>query len=250
MSQVSEITREQRDELLGQFNALLASNAGVLENFRMSLTTLFAPLEVAARQRAGGHFKRRPPISLRLIVAGEPPSKLVVLPHALHRGYGDQRFVTLDCARMNCELVDTNAAGKSHVRLKISLIPCAADINRWNWKTALSDAQRAVETMRDFVSDRRQVLARCHDCCCVCGRCLTDELSRSRGIGPECVQSCYRFLESDRLVREMTVEDVFREEIRRQPEDTSTQLIFADWLEEHGREPEASQIRQRCLAAV
>jgi hypothetical protein len=224
---MSKVSNEQWNELMGQFNALLASNANVLESFRVRMTTLFAPLEVAARKRADGPFKRKPPISLRLIMEGEQPSKLVVLPHHLVRGHRDQRIVTLDCSRLDCELFDTNAAGKSHVRFKMRLSPCKANVNRWSWKTAINDANRAIGTMRDFVTDRRKVLARSHDHCCVCGRHLTDELSRSRGIGPECIQGCYRFLEPEELVREMTVEDVFREEIRRHPEDTTTQLIAA-----------------------
>jgi uncharacterized protein (TIGR02996 family) len=230
--------------------ALLADNAGLLESFRVSLTALFAPLEVAARRRAAGPFRRKPPISLRLIVEGEPPAKLIVLPHATVFGRRDQRVVRLDCARMDCELVDTGSALKSYVRLGVSLSPCAAHLGRRYWQTALGDTQRVVETVRDFVTDRRKVLARSHDHCCICGRGLTDELSRGRGIGPECIQNCYRFLEREQLVREMTVEDAFREDIDRDPEDTSTQLIYADWLEEHGREPEASHIRQRLLTAV
>jgi uncharacterized protein (TIGR02996 family) len=229
---------------------LLADNAGLLESFRVSLTTLFAPLEVAARRRAAGPFRRRPPISLRLIVEGEPPAKLVVLPHATVSGRRGQRTVRLDCARMDCELVDTGSALKSYVRLGVSLSPCAAHLGRRYWQTATQDVQRVVETVRDFVTDRRKVLARSQDHCCICGRGLTDELSRGRGIGPECVQRCHHFLEREQLVRGMTVEDAFREDIDRDPEDTSTQLIFADWLEEHGREPEASLIRRRLLAAV
>jgi uncharacterized protein (TIGR02996 family) len=228
--------------------ALLADSAEVLEAFRVSLTALFAPLEVAARRRAAGPLRRRPPISLRLIAEGEPPAKLVVLPHATVYGRRGQRAVRLDCARMDCDLVDTDSAGKSHVRLRVGLSPCAAHISWERLVGAADDARRVVETVRDFITDRRAVLARCHDHCCVCGRGLTDELSRGRGIGPECVQHCHHFLERGQLVREMTVEDVFREEIDRHPEDTSTPLIYADWLEEHGREPEASLIRRSASA--
>jgi hypothetical protein len=38
------------------------------------------------------------------------------------------------------------------------------------------------------------VFARSHDSCCVCGRHLTDEQSRSRGIGPECIKTVDFFL--------------------------------------------------------
>jgi hypothetical protein len=53
--------------------------------------------------------------------------------------------------------------------------------------TVLYDLRRVVATVDSFVQDHRAVLARSHDHCCICGRVLTDELSRSRGIGPECI---------------------------------------------------------------
>lgn len=47
----------------------------------------------------------------------------------------------------------------------------------------------ALGTMEDYLRDPRAVLARSHDNCCCCGRGLTDELSMSRGIGPECIKN-------------------------------------------------------------
>jgi hypothetical protein len=56
------------------------------------------------------------------------------------------------------------------------------------YRTAEADVRRAVEVMRDFLDDHSAVFARSHDHCCCCGKGLTDELSRSRGIGPECIK--------------------------------------------------------------
>jgi hypothetical protein len=55
------------------------------------------------------------------------------------------------------------------------------------YSSAPRDAARLVETIHDFLDDAAAVFARSHDHCCICGRGLTDEVSRSRGIGPECV---------------------------------------------------------------
>jgi hypothetical protein len=55
------------------------------------------------------------------------------------------------------------------------------------YPSAPRDAARVVETIHDFLDDAAAVFARSHDHCCICGRGLTDEVSRSRGIGPECV---------------------------------------------------------------
>jgi hypothetical protein len=54
-------------------------------------------------------------------------------------------------------------------------------------RTLMDDLRRVLATVCSFNGDRRAVLARSHDHCCICGRGLTDELSRSRGIGPECI---------------------------------------------------------------
>jgi hypothetical protein len=40
-----------------------------------------------------------------------------------------------------------------------------------------------------LLDDQGEVLARSRDRCCICGRKLTDELSCSRGIGPECYRN-------------------------------------------------------------
>jgi hypothetical protein len=55
------------------------------------------------------------------------------------------------------------------------------------YRSALDDAQRFIGTVREFLDNPGAVFARSHDACCICGRTLTDELSRSRGIGPECI---------------------------------------------------------------
>jgi hypothetical protein len=45
-----------------------------------------------------------------------------------------------------------------------------------------------VQLLRDWRENPRAVLARSTDHCCVCGRVLTDPVSRGRGIGPECIK--------------------------------------------------------------
>src|SRR5262249_43717595 len=80
------------------------------------------------------------------------------------------------------ELIEQNRI----CRLKFHNIPGSVPQVGTIHKTAADDARRIIQTIRDFLDDSRAVLARSSDHCCVCGRGLTDELSRSRGIGPEC----------------------------------------------------------------
>jgi hypothetical protein len=58
-------------------------NATILAAFRERLTALFE-----AMRRDKEPFRRRPNISLRLIAAGEPPAKVIFLPHVRHDATG------------------------------------------------------------------------------------------------------------------------------------------------------------------
>jgi hypothetical protein len=144
-------------------------------------------------------FKRRPPVSLRLICAGDPPAKLIV-----HPGWNNH-LKTVLADRTDCELLEEQPTTgfiaengeKKEVearqfirRLTMHVSPKPeAPLTPYHYhSTAAKDAARIIEVMRDFLRDHRAVFARSHDHCCVCGRGLSDELSRSRGIGPECIK--------------------------------------------------------------
>jgi hypothetical protein len=138
-------------------------------------------------------FQWRPPISLRLIVQGSQPAKLVIAPH-LHR---DRDGVYLRPETHCIELleqvdVETKNGKAWHGERQLAIentgyrrdVPTASRFS----KNALADAARLVTTLRDFLTDHRTVLARSCDQCSICGKGLTDELSRARGIGPECIK--------------------------------------------------------------
>jgi Family of unknown function (DUF6011) len=66
-----------------------------------------------------------------------------------------------------------------------------------------------LQAMEDFLENAPAVFARSHDHCCCCGKHLTDTLSRSRGIGPECIQRIDHILvkqaDWNRLVQEEVI---------------------------------------------
>lgn len=175
-----------RNAALADAGKALAGHQGLLSRFAAEMAQLFRSME--GEQVTHG---RRPNISLRLIATGEPAAKLIVLPD-----WNPIRKV-MDLDWFICELLTENIVANSE----------GPDTGR-EWRQALSfgfgqdpprvgsirlegwgeDIGRAVETIRDFIEDRRSVLARARDHCAICGRPLTDELSRGRGIGPECIQ--------------------------------------------------------------
>ena len=147
----------------------------------------FEPLATALFDRMWDRTKkpckRRPSISLRLLTGGDPPGKLVVLP-ACHVYHGER---SIDTQRMFYEFWTeqwTNGAVKWQRRLGFR----RAGVSSWYRSTGEADLRRCLDTMAAFVEDGRAVLARSNANCCICGKCLTDELSRSRGIGPECLR--------------------------------------------------------------
>jgi hypothetical protein len=163
-----------------------ANRSGRLNDFRCRMQQFFE----AARQPGDEPYKRRPNISLRLLCADNPPGKVIVLP-ALR---GHRKDIYLNCSSQRLELLEeedvTTSKGpakKFSQKLCVCISPDGAAITLLSM-TGFNDVRRLVATITDFLDNPAAVLARSHDRCCICGRKLTDELSRSRGIGPECIQ--------------------------------------------------------------
>jgi len=182
----------------------LSSFAEPLQAFREALTPLFTAM-ADQKLPASRQFVRRPQISLRLIANGEPLGKLIALPCS--RNVYGTKYLACDC--VHCELMierqvttASDKVGKNLQRwLAITIRPDSVHLSRASRSVAVAfgHVDRVVATMTDFVQDHCAVLARCRDECCICGRRLTDELSRARGIGPECLKIAkYLAVVSDR----------------------------------------------------
>jgi hypothetical protein len=173
--------------------------------------------DMAARlDPEGGRFTRKPNISLRLIADGDPRAKLITLP-----GWS-RHLKQLDVDSLSCELlvertVGTPGGAGLNRRKQASI----RFLRRWGsppkWHTGMlsassgeHDIRRIVATVRSFVNDSGAVLARCRDNCCICGKGLTDELSRARGIGPECIRICeFLLFQPGRSIIEPEKPDLF-----------------------------------------
>lgn len=59
----------------------------------------------------------------------------------------------------------------------------------WYYRYAPSAVDEFIKLVNDFILFPWQVFSRSESRCCCCGRWLTDDVSRSRGIGPECLRS-------------------------------------------------------------
>ncbi len=186
--------RKQSEELL--------ADSTVVESFRQQMQTLFAEL-LADKPPP---YLRRPIASLRLICDTETPAKLIVHPGWSRR----TRTVTID--RIECELLQEcartcngQAARQFDKRINMVIAPNKRDVGRMH-ATGPKDVMTVLQAMEDYLESPQAVFARSHDHCCCCGKHLTDTLSRSRGIGPECIQRIDHILvkqvDWNRLVQE------------------------------------------------
>lgn len=182
--------RREWDEIRAAAVAILVENRPILEAFRARLAALFD----AMRADTAEPFARRPNISLRLIVAGDPPAKLIVLPNVRHDaggGYLVPARQTVELMEQKNLTVQGQDAAQLRRKLTVPLDPDSENPPRLGtiYRSAPDDARRIIATIRDYLEQPAATLARGSDHCCICGRGLSDELSRSRGIGPECVRS-------------------------------------------------------------
>lgn len=158
-----------------QHQQLVESHHGVFMSFRDAVGPIFQALYSGTA--------RRP--SLRL---PSPPDGWVMLRPGKNRPVivcemVVERFLTYP---YSCE------KALPHVEISVEIGASGPRWKRWGCGEALgrSDAalERMVGVMQDFITDPDAVFSRSAGRCCLCQRALTDEVSRGRGIGPECVQ--------------------------------------------------------------
>lgn len=143
------------------------------------------------RRTPEGGYGRRPPIGLRLAV--DDRRTLTCKPGwtpAKWRYAGGVNFLatpgTLHLGRVLIELVTPG------IKLKLTLTEDGAKIGQWadyqGQSLHLADIKRVAETFRRLLNDPMRTFAEESETCCCCGRPLTDQTSRLRGVGPECVK--------------------------------------------------------------
>jgi hypothetical protein len=151
----------------------------------------------ADRESEGKTFTRRPSIGFKLPVDGLPPAHLAITPKWLKGNLRRKIHGRLVTSEICLELVETNikAFGQDRPNREMSLRvnPTHCVCSRYypsRWQEPL---ERIVTTVELFLQDPFAIFARSSDNCCVCGRGLTDGLSRSRGVGPECYRGATWF---------------------------------------------------------
>jgi hypothetical protein len=132
-------------------------------------------------------FERRPPVSLTLPLGGTPPARLALVPQGRRNRRAKTTTLSAEfvCGELVADYPCPDGGCASRVELGLSLTPGQLRLTRCCARSGEA-AARVVEAAEEFLADPAGVFRRSEDCCCICGRPLTDEVSRSRGIGPEC----------------------------------------------------------------
>jgi len=159
-------------------------DTNTLESFRALLEGWFRLEDLAYRekQRAAGHeegYSRRPAIGLYL-----PGNDLTLAVRPIYH----KARKTIDPASLTVEIVGPPSIGSIH------LAPGNA---RWR-SIRVSRVEEVFEAVMDIarrmVANPWEVFGGSAGKCCRCRRPLTDIISRTRGIGPECIQRFVYFV--------------------------------------------------------
>jgi len=163
---------------------LVADHSEVFSPFREVAGPLFEAMLLGK-----GELARRPNVSMRLPALGEPSARLLVTP-----GWDRRRKLVMPFIHAEFVVERTARAGivcnkpLPDVELAIDILDDGPRWRRWSTASGASALDRMARTMGEFVERPDVVFARSAGRCCLCGRGLTDEASRGRGIGPECIE--------------------------------------------------------------
>lgn len=149
------------------------------------------------------NLERRPPVSLCLrdpdhIFTAKPgfkqPRKRIVDGIVSIVEYGEMEFDTiyLDCVSIiEMPPKDGRPVLKHQKACKLKLNEAGQLVwsGAWYHRFAPIAVHEFISTVSDFILFPWQIFSRSKDRCCCCGKWLTDDISRSRGIGPECLRS-------------------------------------------------------------
>ena len=131
----------------------------------------------------GKTYSRKPPLALRL----PHGDYVIVVKPTTTRSNGvrvNDHGVLIECLKECKDAVEN----KFPVRMLAVLVETSAKKMRWYFNGKSEEAAMAlVEMAKLFVADPQSVIARNTNNCCCCGKPLRDEVSRARGVGPECL---------------------------------------------------------------
>jgi hypothetical protein len=168
-------------ETFNEIGRMLDANTNRLRDFFHRVIGFFTE-DTSARTTG-----RAPPRAIRLTLAGEPHARLVV------KGVWSKREQRFNASVLAVEILWDSSPDPAERDLSRVLVAfLRADGLRLERvrvdRVGRDAAARLADGVMHFLDDPAEVFARSSDRCCICGKKLTDDQSRARGIGPDCLQ--------------------------------------------------------------
>jgi len=149
------------------------------------------------------NLERRPPVALCLrdpdhVFTVKPgfkhPRKRLVDGSVTIVEYGQMEFETvyIDCVSITEMPSQSGRPVLKHTKackLRLDESGQLSQHGTWYYRYAPIAVHEFVNVVSDFILFPWQIFGRSKDNCCCCRKPLTDDTSRSRGIGPECLRS-------------------------------------------------------------
>jgi hypothetical protein len=163
----------------------LQTHADLWERVRVFVADFFA------EQVGPGPHTRRPSVALRLPATGEHPARLVLRPAWCNTGKCPTPGV------VEAELVteQLKVSGKLFPcrELTVSIRTTGCRLTRAYLSRLGELLSRSAAAAERFLADPMGTFAGSAGNCCICGKGLSDPVSRGRGIGPECHKTAEYF---------------------------------------------------------
>lgn len=172
------------------------------------LTTFFQ----AKASEKGDDLMRRPPVAIRLLDGGDhvytirpgwkSPSVRYREKQTSDRKlplsaatFGERFEKIQQFGRFQFDKLYVDAIHQNHGKCAtFNFDDTKLSLTSWYHTRYFEALENFAQTSKEFVLFPWQVLSRSKDHCCICGKNLTDEISRGRGIGPDClrvVSNCF-----------------------------------------------------------
>jgi hypothetical protein len=191
-----------------EYDGILAANRQIITATGELLSTIFKAEEDGHGKPTDGYW-RRPPIGVRLEIGDR---YLTATPgynahHNKRQADGSYSAVPgeLHLEKVNIEvLIKANTLRGKRLMLSAKINEDGATLHRWRLD---ADATKMyvtfmLDTFKGLLADPYNVFAENSDHCSCCGKTLTDAVSMTRGIGPECIKYFGHLEEAISLLRE------------------------------------------------
>ena len=193
---------EELQAIRCRFLEMLKDEAATFEAARWVCQEYFQGI-VDEKNLNDGSRTRRAPIGFRLVLPplseDDPIRYVAAVRPGIYRSYGSV-FIVPEKLEIDViadkyqKLDDDQVTHKVGAALKLKLTEGKVEHTYFIYQRVLGATARLADSLREWVDNPAAMWTGSSDHCLFCGKSLTDDVSRTRGIGPECLKK-YQLLD-------------------------------------------------------